>query len=88
MASQTGCYSQYRHIRNLPDDVLKSVAELGGIVGISMTTYTNDESDNSGFPFKNTSITPDFCAVKSRFVSGAETLTSPKLTRIRGNDSN
>lgn len=52
MASQTGCYSQYRHIRNLPDDVLKSVAELGGIVGISMTTYTNDESDNSGFPFK------------------------------------
>lgn len=52
MVSHTGCYSQYHHIRNLPDDVLKAVAELGGVVGITTLTFTNDEHDNSAFPFK------------------------------------
>lgn len=52
-ASHGGCYSQYHHIRNLPDDVLKAVAELGGVVGISTLTFTNHESDNSIFSFKD-----------------------------------
>lgn len=52
MASHGGCYSQYHHFRNLPDDVLKEVAEMGGIVGISTLTFTNDERDNSVFAFK------------------------------------
>lgn len=53
IASHGGCYSQYHHFRNLPDDVLKDVAELGGIVGISTLTFTSDERDNSVFPFKD-----------------------------------
>lgn len=53
MVSNVGCYSQYHHIRNLPDDVLKPMAELGGIVGITTRTFTNDERDNSIFPFKS-----------------------------------
>lgn len=53
MASHGGCYPKYHHFRNLPDDVLKAVAELEGVVGISTLTFTNDEHDNSVFPFKN-----------------------------------
>lgn len=53
MASHVGCYSQYHHFRNLPDDVLKEVVDLGGVVGISTLTFTNDERDNSVFPFKD-----------------------------------
>ncbi len=53
MASHGGCYSQYHHFRNLPDDVLKAVAELGGVAGISTLTFGNDERDNSVFPFKD-----------------------------------
>lgn len=51
VASHTGCYSQYHHFRNLPDDVLKDIAELNGIVGVSTLTFTNDEKDNSINPF-------------------------------------
>lgn len=47
MTSHGGCYSQYHHFRNLPDDVLKGVVELGGMVGISTLTFANDEFDNS-----------------------------------------
>ena len=53
MASHVGCFSQYHHFRNLPDDVLKAVAEFGGVVGISTLTFTNHETDNSIFPFKD-----------------------------------
>lgn len=53
VASHTGCYSQYHHIRNLPDDVLKDVAEAGGVIGVTTLTFTNDECDNSVFSFKN-----------------------------------
>lgn len=53
MASHGGCYSQYHHFRNLPDDVLKAVAELGGVIGITTLTFTNHELDSSTFPFKN-----------------------------------
>ena len=53
ISSHSGCYSQYHHFRNLPDDVLKAVAEFGGVVGISTLTFTNHETDNSIFPFKD-----------------------------------
>jgi len=53
MVSHSGCYSQYHHFRNLPDDVLKAVVKLGGIVGIPTLTFTNHETDNSIFSFKD-----------------------------------
>ncbi|KKR53124.1 MAG: Renal dipeptidase [Parcubacteria group bacterium GW2011_GWA1_40_21] len=53
MVSHTGCYSQYHHFRNLPDDVLKAVVKLGGVVGIPTLTFTNHETDNSIFSFKD-----------------------------------
>lgn len=39
MASHTGCYEIFQHPRNLPDDVLKSIAELDGYVGINLVTF-------------------------------------------------
>ena len=53
MASHGGCYRHYHHFRNLPDDVLKDVSELGGVVGISTLTFTNHRVNNSVFPFKD-----------------------------------
>lgn len=44
--THTGCYSVYPHIRNLPDDVLKGVAELGGVVGIYGLTFGLDRTEN------------------------------------------
>jgi len=34
-----GCYAVYPHKRNLPDDILKEVAQMGGYVGISLITF-------------------------------------------------
>ncbi|HBI25436.1 MAG: Zn-dependent dipeptidase [Candidatus Wolfebacteria bacterium GW2011_GWC2_39_22] len=34
MASHTGCYGVYPHFRNLPDQVLREIAERGGVIGI------------------------------------------------------
>jgi microsomal dipeptidase-like Zn-dependent dipeptidase len=39
MASHTGVYDVFPHIRNLPSDVLKGIAELGGVVGIYTLTF-------------------------------------------------
>lgn len=43
MASHGGCYSQYHHMRNLPDDVLVGVANIGGVVGVALLTFVLDE---------------------------------------------
>lgn len=40
MASHTGCYGVYPHFCNLPDDVLRGIADKGGVVGISTVGYT------------------------------------------------
>ena len=50
IASHSNCYSLYPHTRNLRDEHLKSIIELGGIVGISLCPYhltdTNKECCN------------------------------------------
>jgi len=51
MASHTGCYGLYPHLRNLPDDVLRGVAELGGVVGITTLTFILDGERNDLEPF-------------------------------------
>lgn len=51
MASHGGCYGAYHHIRNLPDDVLRGIAERGGFVGIATLTFILDERDDSREPF-------------------------------------
>ena len=51
MASHSNCYSVYPHTRNLRDEHLKAIIELGGIVGISLCPYhltdTKKESCNA-----------------------------------------
>lgn len=39
MASHSGCYSVFPHPRNLPDDILKEIANQGGYVGIPAITF-------------------------------------------------
>ena len=39
MASHSNCYSVFPHTRNLRDEHLKAIIELGGIVGISLCPY-------------------------------------------------
>ncbi len=51
VASHGGCYSQYHHMRNLPDDVLIGVAEAGGVVGITLLTFTLDERNNNSYVY-------------------------------------
>lgn len=50
-ASHGGCFGAYHHIRNLPDDVLRGIAERGGYVGIATLTFLLDERDDSMEPF-------------------------------------
>lgn len=51
VATHTGCYGVYPHDRNLPDVVLREIANTGGIVGIYTMTFGLHESDNSIAPF-------------------------------------
>lgn len=84
MASHTGCYSQYHHIRNLPDDVLKAVAELGGVIGITTLTFTNDERDNSPFPFKDHLIRAiSLCGVDSVCVGSDDLYIARDIEEMR-----
>lgn len=39
MTSHSGCYSIFPHKRNVPDDILRSIAELGGYIGIPLVTF-------------------------------------------------
>lgn len=46
MASHAGCHSIFPHPRNLPDDVLRGIADMGGYVGISVrASLLAEESD-------------------------------------------
>lgn len=51
VATHSGCYSQYAHLRNLPDDVLAGIADLGGIIGLPTITWLLSAEDNSLEPF-------------------------------------
>jgi microsomal dipeptidase-like Zn-dependent dipeptidase len=51
VATHTACYAKYPHLRNFPDDILRGIAELGGIVGLPSVTWLLSETDNSLEPF-------------------------------------
>lgn len=51
VATHTGCYDVYNDPRNLPNDVLKDIADMDGIVGISSITFHLSGTDNSISPF-------------------------------------
>lgn len=51
VATHTGCSSVYNHPRNLPDDVLRGIADLGGVVGVMSLTFALDKYDNDCGPF-------------------------------------
>lgn len=45
--THSGCHAVYDHPRNLPDDVLLRVVELGGVVGIPVLGFMLDAADDS-----------------------------------------
>ena len=47
MISHTGCRTIYKHPRNLPDEVLKAVANAGGVIGIYSVTFFLHQKNNS-----------------------------------------
>lgn len=49
MASHSGCYEIYQHSKNLPDDVLSEIADLGGYVGIPALASVLVESSGDLF---------------------------------------
>ena len=51
VATHTACFSRFDHPRALPDDILRGIAELGGLVGLVTVTWMLHESDNSMRPF-------------------------------------
>lgn len=51
MASHGGCYRRFPHMRNLPDDVLRDIAKLGGVIGIFTLTFCLDAENNTLQPF-------------------------------------
>lgn len=51
MASHGGCHAIFPHPRNLPDDVLRRIAQLGGIVGIAALTFILSDVDDTLKPF-------------------------------------
>ncbi len=53
MASHTGSYEVYNHNRNLPDQVLKDIADAGGVIGVYCLTFGLHESDDTLEPFYN-----------------------------------
>lgn len=51
VVTHTGCYDVHPHWRNLPDDVLRGVAEQGGIVGLVTITWLLHQSLNTAEAF-------------------------------------
>lgn len=49
MASHSGCYSVFPHPRNLPDDILRGIADLGGYVGIPLLAHVLAENNDDLF---------------------------------------
>jgi microsomal dipeptidase-like Zn-dependent dipeptidase len=53
IATHTGCHSVYSDPRNLPDDVIKSIADMDGMVGISSITFHLSNDDDTISPLLN-----------------------------------
>ncbi len=49
MLSHSGCFSIYEHPRNVPNDLLKDVAELDGYCGIPLITFFLGRKDSVPF---------------------------------------
>ena len=48
VATHTGCYSVYNHLRNLPDDVLEGIVSLGGFVGAGQRAERPEQNGAAG----------------------------------------
>jgi len=51
VATHSACHAVYPHLRNLPDDVLKKIAEHDGVVGLPAVTWLLHAADNTLEPF-------------------------------------
>ncbi len=51
VATHTACHAVYGHRRNLPDDVLKGIADLGGVIGLATATFMLHSTNNTLEPF-------------------------------------
>lgn len=49
MASHSGCHAVFPHPRNLPDDVLRGIADLGGYIGIPALASLLAKSNGDDF---------------------------------------
>lgn len=49
MASNSGCHALFPHKRNLPDDILRGIADLGGYVGIPVLAFVLAENNGDVF---------------------------------------
>lgn len=47
VATHTACFDLYDHGRGLPDDVLRSISDLGGLIGLVTITWMLDAEDDS-----------------------------------------
>lgn len=88
MASHGGCYACYPHMRNLPDDVLKGVAELGGVVGIPTVTWLLDNYENTIDPFyRHLRYAVNLCGTKTVVVGSDAPYVMMDLAQERENFS-
>ena len=51
VATHTACFDLYDHSRCLPDEVLTSIADIGGLIGLVTITWMLDGEDDSIQPF-------------------------------------
>lgn len=51
MASHGGCAARYHHPRNILDETMRGIVDLGGVVGITTITFNLDEEKNNAGPF-------------------------------------
>lgn len=49
--THTACYEVNHHLRNFPDDILRGVADLGGVIGLSTATFMLHPTNNTLEPF-------------------------------------
>lgn len=50
VATHTGVFDQYGHLRNFPLFLLKRIVDCGGIIGIPLVTFLLDSEDDSYLP--------------------------------------
>jgi len=72
MASHCGCYARYPHIFNLPDDILRAIAERRGVVGIANLTFIlHQEHDGIGPFFDHLEHAVEVCGIDNVVIGSA-----------------